>query len=328
MPMEPILSKTEIAELLRGILDGKVPLDEEEKEHPSFLACTPANLFQLTRPDSEQFRIPNFDIILDIFCRSYATSISNELQRTFTITRTALESFEFQKFMADKTNPGAIGILDMNPLQYGAMIIFDPVLSFSMLEIMLGASSELESLHLDRRLTTIELNILRTILADACNDLNKAFSQLMEMHTALIKLENNARMVSLVEPDAEVIVGTFMVKVGEQSGEIHLIFPFATLEPIRESLKELLNIPTITKSTWQAVLEEEIQEVPATVVAQSGTITLSINQMLHLQAGDILDLDYNPNAPLKVLVEDKLKFLAIPGTHNGKKAINLTSVYQ
>lgn len=325
--MEPILSKTEIAELLRGILDGKVPLDEEEKEHQAFLACTPANLFQLTRPDSEQFRIPNFDIILDIFCRSYATSISNELQRTFTITRTALESFEFQKFMADKTNPGAIGILDMNPLQYGAMIIFDPVLSFSMVEIMLGASSELESLHLDRRLTTIELNILRTILADACNDLNKAFSQLMEMHTTLIKLENNARMVSLVEPDAEVIVGTFMVKVGEQSGEIHLIFPFATLEPLRESLKELLNIPTITKSTWQSVLEEEIQEVPATIVAQSGTITLSINQILHLQAGDILDLDYNPNAPLRVLVENKLKFLAIPGTHNGKKAINLTSVH-
>ncbi len=326
--MELILSKTEIAELLRGILNGKVPLDEEEKKHQSFLACAPANLFQLTRPDSEQFRIPNFDIILDIFCRSYATSISNELQRNFTITRTALESFEFQKFMADKTNPGAIGILDMNPLQYGAMIIFDPVLSFSMLEIMLGASSELESLHLDRRLTTIELNILRTILADACNDLNKAFSQLMEMHTALIKLENNARLVSLVEPDAEVIVGTFMVKVGEQSGEIHLIFPFATLEPLRESLKELLNIPTITKSTWQDVLEQEIQEVPATVVAQSGVVTLSINQILHLQAGDILDLDYNPNAPLKVLVEDKLKFLAIPGTHNGKKAINLTSVYQ
>jgi flagellar motor switch protein FliM len=326
--MEPILSKTEIADLLRGILDGKVSLDVDEKEQHPFLDCTPANLFQLTRPDNEQFRIPNFDIILDIFCRSYATSLSNQLQRSFTITRTALESFEFQKFMADKTNPGAIGILDMNPLQYGAMIIFDPVLSFSMLEIMLGASSELESLHLDRRLTTIELNILKTILSDACNDLNKAFSQLLEMHTALIKLENNARLVSIVEPDAEVIVGTFMVKVGEQAGEIHLIFPFATLEPLRESLKELLNIPSITKSTWQHVLEEEIQEVPATIIAQSGIITLSINQILHIQAGDILDLDYNPNAPLKVLVEDKLKFLAIPGTHNGKKAINLTSVHQ
>ena len=44
--------------------------------------------------------------------------------------------------------------------------------------------------------------------------------------------------------------------------------------------------------------------------------------------GDILTLDYDPNLPLKVLVEDKPKFFAIPGTHNGKKAISLTGVYQ
>jgi flagellar motor switch protein FliM len=66
--------------------------------------------------------------------------------------------------MADKPNPGAIGILDMNPLKYGAMIILDPVLSFSVLEIMLGASADLQSLHLDRRLTALELTILKGIL--------------------------------------------------------------------------------------------------------------------------------------------------------------------
>jgi flagellar motor switch protein FliM len=326
--MEQILSKTEISDLLKAIREGMVSLDLEEKQEPHFLDCTPANLFQLTKPDSELFRIPNFDIILDAFCRSYSTSISNQLQRSFTITRTSLQSFEFQKFMADKTNPGAIGILDLNPLKYGAMIILDPILSFSVLEIMLGASADLQSLHLDRKLTALELTILKAILSDACVDLNKAFSQLLEMDSALIKLENNARLVSIVEPEAEVIVGTFMVKVGDHSGEIHLLFPFATLEPLRDSLRELLNIPTITKSSWQQVLEDEIQEVPATITALSGSFTLSINQLLRIQPGDILDINYDPNAPLKVLVEDKIKFLAIPGTHNGKKAISLTGVYQ
>lgn len=326
--MEPILSKTEIVDLLTAIREGRVSLDFDEKQQTQFLHCTPTNLFQLTRPDNKQFRIPNFDIILDTFCRSYATSLSNQLQRSLSISRTRLESFEFQKFMADKTNPGAIGILDMNPLKYGAMIIVDPVVSFSVLEIMLGASAELQSVHLDRKLTALELTILKAILSDACIDLNKAFAQLLEMHSALIKLESNARLVSIVEPEAEVIVGTFTVKVGDHSGEIHLIFPFATLEPLRDSLRELLNIPTITKSSWQNVLEDEVQEVPAMVTALSGIITLSINEILHLQEGDILNIDYDPNTPLKVLVEDKIKFLAIPGTHNGKKAISLTGVYQ
>ena len=324
--MEQILSKSEIADLLKAIREGRISLDLDDKEQDAFLACTSINLFQLTRPDSELFRIPNFDIILDLFCRIYATSLTNLLQRNFTINRVSLESHEFQKFMTDKHSPGAIGILDMAPLKYGALMIFDAALSFSMLEIMLGASTELGSLHLNRRLTTIELNILKTLLSDACTDLDKSFAQLLEMHASLIKLENNARLVSIVEPDAEVIVGTFMVKVGEQSGQIHLVFPFATLEPLRDALKQLLTISTTSQSTWQEVLEDEIQEVAANVTALSGNITLSINQILQLNEGDLLYLDYDPNAPLKVLVEDKLKFYAIPGTHNGKKAISLTGV--
>lgn len=324
--MDPILKKSEISDLLRAIREGKVSLDLDDNAQDAFLACSSINLFQLARPDREQFRIPNFDIILDLFCRSYATSLTNQLQRTFSITRTALDTFEFQKFMADKNQPGGIGILDMPPLKHGALIIIDPKLSFSMIEIMLGASSDLESPHLDRKLTTIELTILKTVLTDACRDLNKAFSQLLELDTSLIKLENNARLVSIVEPEAEVIVGTLLVKVGEYSGEIHLVFPYATLEPLRDLLRELLNISTVTRGTWQDVLEDEVQGVPTDITAQSGVITLSVRQVLNMRVGDILDLDYDPGSPLKVLVEEKAKFSAIPGTHNGKKAISLTGI--
>lgn len=324
--MDPILNKSEISELLKAIRAGKVSLDLGDSEDESFLDCSPINLFQLARPDKEQFRIPNFDIILDIFCRQYATSLTNQLQRTFSITRTSLETYEFQKYMAEKNQPGGIAILDMAPLKHGALIIIDPNLSFSMIEIMLGASSDLESPKLNRRLTTIELTVLKTILSDACRDLNKAFSQLLELNTTLVKLENNARLVSIVEPDAEVIVGTLFVKVGEYSGEIHLVFPYATLEPLRDLLRELLNFSTTTRGTWQDVLEDEILEVPSIVTAQSGTMTLSVKDIINLQIGDILSLDYDPGSPLKVLVEEKVKFSAIPGTLNGKKAISLTGI--
>jgi len=326
--METILSKTDIADLLNAIRDGKVSHDIDDSEQDRFLECSPVNLFHLARPDSEQFRIPNFDIILDLFCRHYSTSLTNQLQKTFSINRTGLETVEFQKFMATKSNPGAIGILDMSPLKYGSLIFFDPKLSFSLIETMLGTSTELEPLNLDRWLTTIELNIVKSIIQDACSSLDKAFSQLLELKTTLIKVENSARLVSIVEPESEVIVGTFLVKVGDLSGEIHLVFPFATLEPLRELLKELLNIATASKGNWQDIIEDEVKETAAIVTAQSGTMSLSIEQLLNLKEGDILDLDYDPNSPLKVLVEDKLKFFAIPGTHNGKKAISLTGVYK
>jgi len=320
--MEAILNKSEIAELLKAIKEGKVSLDLDEQEQA--LECTPVNLFQLQLPDAEQFRIPNFDIILDIFCRYYTTSLTNQLQLNFSISRTSLETYEFQKFMAEKSHPGAIGILDLHPLKHGALIVFDAKISFALIEIMLGASSDIEALQLNRWLTTIELNVLKTIITDTCRDLDKSFSSLIDLHSSLIKLENNARLVSIVEPEAEIIVGTFLVKVGEYTGEIHLVFPFVTLEPLRDKLKELLSITTKTTSNWYKLLSDEVHNVAATVTAQSGTINLSIRELLSLEEGDILRIDYDPNKPVKVLIEDKYKFYAIPGTHNGMKAISLT----
>ncbi len=325
--MEPILNKEEIARLLAAIREGKVSLDlEEDAKLTPNLEYTPVDLFNLVHPDKDQFRIPNFDIILDMFCRTYSTSLTNNLQRTFSITRTSLESTEFQNYFMDNNNLGAIGIIEISPLKYGALVILDPKLSFSLIEIMLGASIELDPLHLDRNLTTIELTVLRTLFIDACKDLDKAFAQLLETNSTLIKLENNPRLVSIVEPEAEVIVGTFLVKMGDLSGEIQLVFPFATLEPLRDLLKELLNITTVTKSTWSDIIEDEIMELPAVVTARSGILDLTIAQILGLKKGDILELSYDPNSPLKVLVEDQVKFTAIPGTHNGRKAISLSGI--
>ncbi len=325
--MEPILNKEEIARLLAAIREGTVSLDlDDDTQQTPNLVCTPVDLFNLTHPDKDQFRIPNFDIILDMFCRTYSTSLTNNLQRTFSITRTSLESTEFQNYFMDNNNLGAIGIIEISPLKYGALVILDPKLSFSLIEIMLGASIELDPLHLDRNLTTIELTVLRTLFIDACKDLDKAFSQLLETSSTLIKLENNPRLVSIVEPEAEVIVGTFLVTMGDLSGEIQLVFPFATLEPLRDLLKELLNITTVTKSTWSDIIEDEIMELPAVVTARSGVLDLTIAQILDLKKGDILELSYDPNSPLKVLVEDQVRFTAIPGTHNGRKAISLSAI--
>ncbi len=74
------------------------------------------------------------------------------------------------------------------------------------------------------------------------------------------------------------------------------------------------------------MIGEEILELPTTITAQSGTLSLSVSQLLDLKNGDLLEIDYDPNSPLKVLVEDQPTFFAVPGTHNGKKAISLTGM--
>ncbi|MBW1635198.1 MAG: flagellar motor switch protein FliM [Deltaproteobacteria bacterium] len=327
--MEPILKKEEIAQLLSAVTDGRIPVNTHENvDKENDREFTPIDIFNLPQAEIKQFRIPNLDIILDIFCRTYSTSLTHRLQRTSSVTRTSLSSCEFKDFFHYQSNLGATGIIDMSPLQHGSLIILDPELSFSLVEVMLGASTELDPIQPDRKLTAIELIVLKTLFVDGCNDISKAFSQLLDMKAKIVKLENNSRLLSIVEPAAEVIVATFGVKIGDLTGEMYLVIPFATLEPLRDLLKDLLNISSVNKSSWQSVLEDEVLEMAASITAQSGTINLSISQLLQLKNGDLLDLDYDPDRPLTVFVENQPAFFAVPGTHNGKKAINLTGMFK
>ena len=326
--MEPILNKQEISDLLGAIRAGKISLDlDNEPDLQEFLDCKPLNLFEAAQHPALDGRIANFDIIVDTFARNYAMSLTNKLQRSFSLTRTDLETYKFQDFLAAHRNPGAIGVLSLPALNHSALMLFDPKLSFSLIEIMLGASSEIDPLLPDRELTTIELTILKSTINDAASNLDKAFKPLITLNSSLLKIEKNVRLVSIVDPESEVLVATFNLKYDEHSGQIDLLFPVVALEPLRESLRDLLNVNMSTQDSWKKLLREELKNSVTTIIAQSGVINLTIDAIMHLQEGDILPLDYDPNSPLKILVEDQLKFFARPGTSNGKKAVSITGVY-
>lgn len=327
--MEPILTKQEIADLLKAIKEGRVSTDlGQGPQTTPAKPCKPLNLFDVNAVKEELQRIPNFDIVLDAFCQNYAISLTNLLQRTFSISRVGIDSSQFLDFLLEKKETGAIGVIQTDPLKHGALLLMDSQLCYAIVEVLLGAATDLDSVSLDRKLSSIELSVMKTVMQNACEDIDRAFKPLIDLQTSLLKVENNSRLVSITAPDAEIIVGRYKMDLGDISGEVHLVFPLATISPLREQLKDLLNVNKGTKGLWTDQIIKEIYDINTEIIAQSGSVTLSINQILNLKAGDIIPLEYNPNKPLNVLIEKQLKFFAVPGIHDGKKAISLTGVYE
>ncbi len=329
--MEPILTKEEISDLLAAVKQGEISTEEIPPKKPQTLSpasgrpTDDVDLFQLyVHQDSTQ-RIPNFDITLDNFAQNFGISLTNQLQRTFIVSRSSIETMQFQEVLVALNNQGAIGILGIDPLKHGCLIHFDSLLAFTLLETMLGATVDSESLALDRTLTTIEINILKNIMTGSCTDLQRAFRPFIEMEATLIKVENNFRLVSIVEPETEMLVAKFQIKVGGQKGNMTLAIPYVSLDPIREKLKNMMTV-TSTENSWTSIIEEHILAMGNTVTARSGMFQLSIKDILALQTGQILDPGYNPNQPLTILVEGKPKFMAQPGERAGKKAIHITKI--
>jgi flagellar motor switch protein FliM len=326
--VEKILTKEEIAELLSAVRHGEIEIDaipEDEPGRPISAVAAKAekcNLFRAEGP--EGWRLPNFDLILDGFARNFAISLSNRFQRSVNIKLDALESMPFEVLLQKLSGRGSIGILQLEPLSGGGLLIFDEQLSFSLVEIVLGGSSDTEVVVPKRAMTAIELNVIRDVIASACPELDKGFVQFQELKAALVKVVSNLRLLNFVTLEAGVVAAHFHVCIDSLEGDITLVIPHSTLEPLQKKLQEKAIPPNMLQnSKWQKVVCDEVEQMEVGLEAMLASVSLRVRDILNFQVGDVIELACHPETPLKVLVEGRPKYYAMAGVQGGKKAIRI-----
>ncbi len=320
--MERILSKNEISDLLAAVKEGEVGTQEGVGPGRGGRSATRLDLVQV--PGAGRWRLPNLDIVFDLFGRNGAISLTNRLQRSVTAKLEALDSMEFDEFLQGVPAHSAMGLLRLDPLKTGGLMMLDGPLAFVLVEVLLGGATEGRPVKLDRALTAIEINLIRSVMEDLCGDLQKAFQGIEKIEPALLRIENNPRMVNIVPADSGVMVARLAVNVDQLSGQLVLVIPHASLEPLRDRLRDGFHSPVQSQAgAWQQRLSREAEMIETTLCARIGEVRLKVRDILNFQVGDIIDLGCGPNAPLQVLVEGKPKFADMAGVRNGSKAVRI-----
>lgn len=325
--MEKILSKEEIADLLSAVRQGDIDVESVGAE-PSAAAvgrtvkAEHCNLFRAEGP--EGWKLKNYDLILDSFARNYSLALSTRFQRAVQVKLEAMESMIFDALLQRLSGRGAIGILQLEPLTGGGLLIFDEKLSFSLVEMVLGGSSDSETLIPDRGMSAIELNVVRDVIQGACPELDKGFLQLQETRSTLVEVVSNLRLLNFVGPDVGVVAARFRVTIDNLEGDITLVVPHSALEPLQKK-QQVKAVPTsaLQNSKWRSVVCEELDHMEIELEALFATLSLRVRDILNFQVGDVIELDSKLDAPVQVMVEQRPKFLGVAGVQGGKKAIRI-----
>ncbi len=321
--MERILSREEIAELISAVRQGEI---EVEAEVEAGAAAPHVSRVDLLRAQgSNQHRFANIDIILDAFAQNYGISMTNCLQQSVIVKREDMETLAFENYLHSFSGRGSIGVLRLDPLRWGGLVTFDEKLSFFLVENLLGGAGEARLTVPDRPLTAIERHVVKRALGDACPDLAKAFRQLVSLAPALLKVESNPRLVNIVPSDAVLLVARFSVTFGNVTGQMSLAIPHASLEPLRDKLREgVAPLSSSRDGVWRPHVKSELEELEAALSVQLGTAVLQVRDILNFQVGDVIELGCDPSAPLRVAIEGKAKFTAQAGVRNGRKSVRIT----
>lgn len=320
--MERILSKNEIAELLSAVKDGSLDAELESEVDFSEQPRAVAGFSLVQNKGQSGIRLANFDILLDAFARNVSFSLSNRLQRAVSVLRDSISGMEYETLIHECSNHQLYGIIGLEPLKKNGLLIFDANISFTQVEIMLGGSGEHRAEIPQRGMTAIELNLVRDIFSESCQELNKSFGSIEALASDLVRVETNPRLVTIVPSDTEMMVAAFKVKIDDVTGLMRLAIPYSSLDPIRDKLKSELGA-TSPGGQWGSYFAHEVEQMEVAISAQLSQITLNVRDILDLRVGDVLQLDCPPDNPIELQVEGRTKFTGLAGLRDGKKAIRI-----
>ncbi|MGM9943660.1 MAG: flagellar motor switch protein FliM [Lysinibacillus sp.] len=316
-----VLSQSEIDALLSAISTGEMSADEMKKEDEG----KKVKIYDFKRAlrfSKDQIR--SLTRIHENFARLLTTFFSAQLRTYVQITVASVDQIPFEEFVRSIPNMTLINVFEVPPLDGNILMEINPNIAYSMLDRLMGGSGASHS-NVDN-LTEIETKIMTNLFERSFDNLREAWENIVEIDPMLIELEVNPQFLQMISPNETVVVISLNTIIGETTGMINICLPHVVLEPIVPNLSVRYWMQSNTKEMspeQTKTLENRVKQSVLPVVAELGTTSISVEDFLMMNMGDVIELDQKITNPLILKVGDLPKFTVQPGKLNKKMAVQI-----
>ncbi len=286
------------------------------------------NVYDFRHPDrvsKDQMRA--LRTIHERFGRMFATYLSSTLRMMVDIKVDSIDQVTYSEYAMSLTTPACIYVIRFENLNGSGLIELSSDLFFILLERQLGGAGT--SIIENREVTIIEQKVLEKVLVSALGFLNEAWESITALDCKLESFETNAQFVQIAPPSETVVIIILDVYIKDKTYNINLAIPYYVIEPVMQNLsaQTWISLTQHTEKEDQSnKVRDNILQSEVNLVAQLGTADINIKDFMTLQKGDLIRLKENINDPLKISVNEKMKFLGSPGTSGMHKAIEINNI--
>ena len=322
--MGDILSQNEIDDLLKALSTGE--LDAQQIQTTTQEKKVKSHDFKRASKFAKD-HIKTLNIIHDNYARLVTNFLTGYLRTLVQVDVVTVEALPYSDFSNSVSNPVILAIIDFTPLSGSVILEIEPHIAYALVDRILGGKGS--SMEKVREFTEIELAIIERIIIQILNLMREPWENVISIRPRLDKIETNAQFAQIVAQNETVALITLSAKVGDVDGMINICIPHMVVEPIASKLSTRFWFSNIQKEATPEMkdsIEAKIQSTKVPLKAILGRTTISVNDFIELQPGDVLSLDANINEDMEVEVGDLLKFYAKPGVKKNKVAIKITGV--
>jgi flagellar motor switch protein FliM len=122
---------------------------------------------------------------------------------------------------------------------------------------------------------------------------------------------------------------TLNIKIGNVEGMMNICLPYVCLEQVIDKLNTKYWYSTMKLAddkSYKDLIEIAIAKAKVPVRAVLGKSTISVNDFITMQKGDIIKLNTRVEDELSVYVGNLHKFQALPGSSSGSYAVKVSAI--
>ncbi len=268
-----------------------------------------ALLYDFRRPDriaKDQLRA--IQLVHENFTRTLGSSLSAYLRAYVSVGLISVEQISFQEFLHALPSPTCLVSLGMRQFDTNALLELSPSVVFPILETLLGSTVP-SSGAINREITEIEQSILDGVVRIILRDLREAWGEVVAIEFDIDTYEAEPQLLQILAPNEAVVSISIEVRIGELMGRLNIAVPSITIKMLGQKFDQQWHA---RKSEATEQEQERLLHLIRNAGIQLDTRlrgpSLSVENLLKLNAGDVLTFDYPVSRPLDLEVNGKLKF--------------------
>jgi len=251
-------------------------------------------------------RLPMLEIVFDRWVRLLTTSLRNFTSDNVEVSLDRITSVRFADYLNSIPLPAILGVFKAEEWDNFGLVTINSSLIYSIIDVLLGGRRGQTAIRVEGRpYTSIESNLVKRMIEVVLADCELAFKPLSPVKFNIDRLETNPRFAAISRPANAAILVRLRIDMEVRGGEIELLLPYATIEPIRGVLLQMFMGEKFGRDPiWEGHLATEIGQAEIAVDAVLYEADLPLKRMMKLEVGDTLMLELKPDAMVRVRCGD------------------------
>jgi flagellar motor switch protein FliM len=251
-------------------------------------------------------RLPMLEIVFDRLVRLMTTSLRNFTSDNVEVSLDRITSVRFGDYLNSIPLPAILAVFKAEEWENYGLITVNSNLIYSIIDVLLGGRRGGHAIRVEGRpYTTIETNLVKRMIEVVLADAELAFKPLSPVKFNIDRLETNPRFAAISRPANAAILVRLRIDMEDRGGNVELLLPYATIEPIREVLLQMFMGEKFGRDPiWEGHLATEIGQAEIAVNAVLYEAKLPLKQLMQLKLGETLLLGIKADANISVRCGD------------------------